>query len=214
VAKRVGEGVRVEIWSDVVCPWCYVGKRRFEAAVERFDGEVDVVYRAFELDPAVPTGGVPLGDYLSRKFGGAGAVTKMQGYLAKLGSEVGIEFRWDGIVRVNTFAAQRLLAWALADNPATQSRLKERLLKAYFSDNLDVGDHQVLASLAGEVGLDVATAAEVLATGQFGDQVRDDERRAGEVDIHSVPTYMVDQRFAIPGAQDPDTFLRLLQQAA
>jgi predicted DsbA family dithiol-disulfide isomerase len=210
--------MRVEIWSDVVCPWCYVGTRRFEAAVERFrdggGGDVEVVHRAFELDPTVPAEGMDLADYLARKFGGTGAVAASHTRLAGIGADAGIEFRWEGKRRVNTFDAHRLTAWALDTAGAeAQHRLHQALFRAYFTDNLDVADHGVLAGLAADVGLDRDLAAEVLATGAYADTVRAEELQAGERDIHAVPTFVIEDRWAVPGAQDVDTFVRVLEQA-
>jgi len=125
-----------------------------------------------------------------------------------------IQFRWDGKRRVNTFDAHRLTAWALdVAGARTQHALHQRLFRAYFTENLDVADHGVLARLAGEVGLDADVAAEVLATGGYADTVRAEELRAGELDIHAVPTFVIEGRWAIPGAQDVDTFAELLGRA-
>jgi predicted DsbA family dithiol-disulfide isomerase len=206
--------MQVEIWSDVVCPWCYVGKRRFDTAVASFDGDVEVVFRAFELDPAVPNSGEPLEEYLRRKFGSADAIGSVQRRLDAMGDDVGIDFRWEGKRRANTFDAHRLLAWSLeVEGNAAQARLKERLMQAYFTDNLDVADHAVLAGLAGEAGLDATVAADVLATDAKAETVRADERSARELDIYAVPTFVIEGRWAIPGAQDADTFVRVLDRA-
>lgn len=209
--------MRVEIWSDVVCPWCYVGTRRFEQAVERVraeGGEVEVVHRAFELDPTVPAEGTDLSAYLARKFGGRGAVAAANQRLRGVGGDLGIEFRWEGKRRVNTFDAHRLAAWALDTAGAdVQHALHQVLFRAYFTDNADVSDHTVLAGLAAEVGLDRDLAAEALATGAYADVVRAEERQASEADIHAVPTFVIEGRWAIPGAQDVDTFVRVLTTA-
>jgi predicted DsbA family dithiol-disulfide isomerase len=208
--------VRVDIWSDVVCPWCYVGTRRFEEAVARLEGPgVEVVHRAFELDPGVPPGGKDLAEYLARKFGGAQKVAMTHDRLDRAADDVGVDFRWDGKRRVNTFDAHRLAAWALDTAGAeVQNDLHQRLFRAYFTDNRDLADHAVLAGLAGEAGLDPDRAAEVLAGGAYADEVRADERRAGELDIHAVPTFVIEGRWAIPGAQDIDTFVELLGRAS
>jgi predicted DsbA family dithiol-disulfide isomerase len=210
--------MRVEIWSDVVCPWCYVGTRRFEEAVERFrargGGDVEVAHRAFELDPTVPAEGVDLDAYLARKFGGADRLARVHDRLDHAGADVDIHFRWEGKRRANTFDAHRLTAWALdVAGPKVQHALHQRLFRAYFTDNLDVADHAVLARLAADVGLDADLAAEVLATGAHADTVRAEERQAGEHDIHAVPTFVIERRWAIPGAQDTDTFVELLERA-
>jgi predicted DsbA family dithiol-disulfide isomerase len=210
--------VHVEIWSDMVCPWCYVGTRRFEEVVARLrdDGkDVEVIHRAFELDPTVPAGGQDLADYLARKFGGSGRVADSHARLSLLGGDVGIDFRWEGKRRLNTFDAHRLAAWALETaGPEVQGALVQRVFRAYFTDNLDIADHGVLADLAGEVGLDPDLAAEALATGAHAETVRAEERRAGDLDIHAVPTFVIEGRWSIPGAQDVDTFVRLLGKVA
>jgi predicted DsbA family dithiol-disulfide isomerase len=208
--------VRVDIWSDVVCPWCYVGTRRFEEAIARLDGpEVEVVHRAFELDPGVPPEGQDLAEYLARKFGGAQRVTMTHDRLARAAGDVDVDFRWEGKRRVNTFDAHRLAAWALDTAGArAQNELHQRLFRAYFTDNRDLADHAVLAELAGETGLDAGRAAAILATDAHAEEVRADERQAGELDIHAVPTFVIDGRWAIPGAQDIDTFVELLERAA
>jgi predicted DsbA family dithiol-disulfide isomerase len=210
--------MRVEIWSDVVCPWCYLGTRRFEEAVERFrakgGGEVEVVHRAFELDPTVPAEGMDLAGYLARKFGSADRMAQMHDRLDHAGADVDVHFRWEGKRRVNTFDAHRLTAWALdTAGPQVQQALHQGLFRAYFTDNLDLADHGVLSTLAAEVGLDADLAAEVLATGAYAEAVRAEELQAAEHDIHAVPTFVVEDRWAIPGAQDIDTFVELLERA-
>lgn len=205
--------MEVEIWSDVVCPWCYVGTRRFSAALDRFDGDVDVSYRAFELDPTVPPGGMDLADYLARKFGGPGALDGVRGRLARVGAELGIEFRWDGKRRVNTFDAHRLAVWAdEVGGPEVRAALEQRLFRAYFTDNDDVSDHAVLSALAAD--MDPVAASEALATDAGADEVRAEEARATELGISAVPTFVIEGRWAIPGAQDIDTFVQVLQRAA
>jgi predicted DsbA family dithiol-disulfide isomerase len=207
--------MHVEIWSDVVCPWCYVGTRRFSAALDRFEGDVDVRYRAFELDPTVPPEGMDLADYLARKFGSPAALDGVRGRLAHVGAEVGIDFRWAGKRRVNTFDAHRLAVWGEeVRGPEVRAALEQRLFRAYFTGNDDVSDHAVLSALAADVDLDAAAAAEALATGSGGDRVRAEEAQATEVGISAVPTFVIEGRWAIPGAQDVDTFVQVLQRAA
>ena len=207
--------MRVDIWSDVVCPWCYLGTRRFEEAVARLGGgDVEVVHRAFELDPTVPPGGQDLAEYLARKFGGSQRVTATHDRLARAASDLGLDFRWEGKRRVNTFDAHRLAAWTLdVAGAEVQNDLHQRLFRAYFTDNRDLADHTVLAALAAEAGLDPDRAAEVLASGAYGDEVRADELQASELDIHAVPTFVIEGRWIIPGAQEIDTFVELLERA-
>jgi predicted DsbA family dithiol-disulfide isomerase len=211
--------MQVEIWSDVVCPWCYVGTRRFEQALDRLAAEdgptVEVVHRAFELDPTVPAEGVDLGGYLAAKFGGRARVGQVNDRLAAAADGLDIDFRWEGKRRVNTFDAHRLAAWALASaGHEAQNALHRRLFRAYFTDNLDLSDHEVLASLTGSVGLSQTLAGAALASGAYAEEVRADERRASELEIHAVPTFVLAGAWAIPGAQDVDTFVRVLRRAA
>ena len=207
--------MRVDIWSDVVCPWCYLGTRRFEEAVARLEGsELEVVHRAFELDPNVPAEGMDLAEYLARKFGGTQRVAMTHDRLDQAAGDVDVDFRWDGKRRINTFDAHRLAAWALdTSGPEVQNDVHQRLFRAYFTDNRDLADHAVLAALAAEAGLDPDRAAEVLATDAYGDEVRADERQASELDIHAVPTFVIEGRWVIPGAQEIDTFVELLERA-
>lgn len=206
--------MKVEIWSDVVCPWCHVGLARFEEAIRRlgWDGQdIQIEYRPFELDPRVPPGGVDLTDYLKAKFGPNASIASIEGRIGEAGTEVGIDFDWAGVRRVNTFDAHRLLEWTLATAGApAQVKLKRRLMKAYFEEVGDVADHESLAGYAAEVGLDRADALAVLASDRFGQEVREGEAEARELEIHAVPTFVLERRLAIPGAQDPDTFVTML----
>lgn len=205
--------MRVEIWSDVVCPWCHVGKARFEEALRRlgWEDEVEVVYRPFELDRRVPREGVPLLEYLQQKFGSRATIESIEGRVGDAGAELGLTFEWASVRRANTFDAHRLLAWALdTAGWRDQGRLKRRLMEAYFAEGLDVGDPAVLARLAGEVGLDAAEAAQVLASDAYAEAVRAGEAEAREREIHAVPTFVLGGMFAVPGAQEPETFVSLL----
>lgn len=205
--------MRVEIWSDVVCPWCHVGKARFEEAVRRlsWEDEVEVVYRPFELDRSVRAEGVPIVDYLQQKFGSRATIESIEGRVGEAGAELGLRFDWANVRRANTFDAHRLLAWALdVAGWRKQGDLKRRLMEAYFAEGAFVADRAVLASLAGEVGLDADAATAVLDSDAYGDAVRAGEAEAEQLDIHAVPTFVVERRLAIPGAQDPETFVSVL----
>jgi predicted DsbA family dithiol-disulfide isomerase len=206
--------VQVEIWSDVVCPWCYVGKARFEEALRRLgwdEDDVTVTFRPFELDRHVPPEGYDLVEYLQAKFGPGASIEAIEGRVAEAGADLGLEFDWARARRVNTFAAHQLLEWALrTDGPPAQGRLKSRLMRAYFAEGGDVSDPANLASLAAEVGLDADAAMAVLVSGELEEAVRAAEQEAQQLDIHAVPTFVVERRFAIPGAQDPETFVSAL----
>lgn len=206
--------VRVEIWSDVACPWCYVGTRRFERAVEETGIDVDVVYRSFELDPSVPRDGdaPPLVDYLERKYGDRARVQAAHARLTAAGTELGIDFRWAGMRRANTFDAHRLLAWALETSGAEAQRaLKQVMLRAYFTDGQVVTDPEVLADLAAEVGLDRDAALEVLASDRYADDVRAAREAAYADGITAVPTFVIEGRYLLQGAHETASWVRALR---
>ena len=205
--------MKVEIWSDIACPWCYVGMQRFGRAVEETAVDVDVVYRSFELDPAVPTGGdsPPLVDYLARKFGDRSHVQAAHARLTSAGADLGIDFRWAGMRRANTFDAHRLLAWALHEHgPDRQRALKQRLLHAYFTDGLDVADHGVLTGLAADVELDAEAAAALLESTAEADFVRAERAEAYTNGVTAVPTFVIEGEWVLQGAHDTDKWVRAL----
>jgi predicted DsbA family dithiol-disulfide isomerase len=205
--------VQLEIWSDIACPWCLVGTARFERAVEETGIEVDVVYRSFELDPNVPTGGAApnLVDYLATKFGDRSRVQAAHARLTSAGAELGIDFRWSIMKRANTFDAHRLLAWALRTEGALAQRtLKKRILRAYFTEGADVSDRAVLADLAAEAGLDREQAVEVLATDAESATVREEEALAHREGIAAVPTFVVEGRWMLQGALETEKWVRAL----
>ena len=205
--------MQVEIWSDVACPWCYVGTGRFERALEQTGLDVDVVYRSYELDPNVPTGDAAplLVDYLSRKFGDRSRVQAAHARLTTAGAELGIDFRWSVMRRANTFDAHRLLAWALrTEGPLVQRALKKALLRAYFTEGRDIADRSVLAELAAEVGLDPTLAGEVLATDAEAATVREEEALAHREGIAAVPTFVVEGKWMLQGALETEQWVRAL----
>ncbi len=205
----------VEIWSDVVCPWCYIGKRRFEAAVAELAGEIDihVVYRPYQLDPrAAPGSATPVVDAYARKFGGPEQAERIIAHVSGVAAADGIEFRMDRALRANTLLAHRLL-W-LTEATGHQSAMKERLLRAYFTDGLDVGDPDVLAACAADVGLDPDRVRAFLTSDDGVLEVREQLDHAAEQGITAVPTFVIDGTWAIPGAQDVDTFVQVLRRLA
>ena len=210
--------MQVEIWSDVVCPWCYIGKRRFEAALAGFAhaDEVTVVWRSFELDPTAPP--ERTGDYasrLARKYGMSHeqAMARLH-HMTDVAAEEGLEFDFARTRAGNTFDAHRVIHLALARGGAElQGAVKERLLRAYFSEGEPIGDVDALVRLAGEVGLDEADVKDVLGGDAFADHVRADEAAAEELDVSGVPFVLVDRKFAVSGAQDTTVFARVLERA-
>jgi predicted DsbA family dithiol-disulfide isomerase len=201
----------VEIYSDVVCPWCYIGKRRFEAALERFDGrdEVQVVFKPFQLDPRAPTQPTPVADAYARKFGGPHEAARIIEQMTATAAAEGLDFHLDVAQRANTFDAHRLLAFALGHG--RQDAMKERLLQAYFVEGKDVADHDQLADLAADVGLDRAEVAAFLRSDEGTEALRQELRDSLERGISAVPTFVFAGLWSVPGAQDPDTMLRVLE---
>ncbi len=208
--------MRIDIWSDVICPWCYLGKRRFERALAQLPwaDEVEVHWHAYLLDPTATAEPKDLREAIDRKYG-PGSFDGMTKRLTALGAPEGIEYRFDRALRVSTVDAHRLLAWAWEVGGATaQGELKERLLRAYFTDGANVADHATLARIAAEAGLDAAVAGEVLgASGAYRDQVLADLQAAMDREITGVPAFIVAERLMIPGAQEVDTFVNVLERA-
>jgi predicted DsbA family dithiol-disulfide isomerase len=208
--------MKVEIWSDVVCPWCYVGKRRFEKALAEFDGRdsVQVVYRSFELNPAAERDeGGDLAGRLARKYGvSMEEAQAMNQRVTDAAAGEGVEFRLDVARPGNTFDAHRLLH--LAASEGRQAEMKERLVRAYFTEGRAIGDVEVLGELAVEVGLDRARAAEVLGGDEFSDAVRRDEREAAQLGISGVPFFVFDRRYGVSGAQLAEVFSGALEHAS
>jgi predicted DsbA family dithiol-disulfide isomerase len=207
--------MRVEIWSDVVCPWCYVGKRRFEAALGRFEhaGDVEVVWRSFELDPSAPaTADVDLVGHLAAKYRvSRDEARAMNDRVTAVAAGEGLAFRLDRARRGNTFDAHRLVHLAAASG--RQDAMEERLMAAYFTEGEPVADPESLVRQAVAVGLDEAEARRVLAGDAFGADVRADEDDARRLGVTSVPFYVVDRRYGVAGAQPPDVLLGALRQA-
>jgi predicted DsbA family dithiol-disulfide isomerase len=201
----------VEIYSDVVCPWCYVGKRRFEEALARFDGrdDVQVVWRPFQLDPHAPPTPTPVADAYARKFGGPDQAVQIIEKMTATAAAAGLEFHLDEAQRANTFDAHRLIDRAAADG--RQDAMKERLLRAYFTEGRDIGDAATLAELAGEVGLDVDEVRRFLASDDGKAQLREELVTGLERGVTAVPTFVFEGRWAVPGAQEADTMLRVLE---
>jgi predicted DsbA family dithiol-disulfide isomerase len=206
--------VDVEIWSDIACPWCYVGKRRFEAALEQFEHreDVNVTWRSFELDPGAPyerTG--DRAERLAQKYGmTVEQAREAEQRLTGVATGEGLDFRFDIARSGITFDAHRLVH--LAETHGLQDAMKERLLRAYFTEGELMSDHDTLVRMAVEVGLQGQKVRELLAGERYADEVRADERTAGELGISAVPTFVVDRKLGASGAQPPGALLDLLRQ--
>jgi predicted DsbA family dithiol-disulfide isomerase len=205
----------VDIWSDVVCPWCYLGKRRFESALERFAHRDDVMvtWHSFELDPDAPQANdEPAAERLARKYGiSVQDAEAKHAQMTELGAAEGLEFRYEKSRSGNTFDAHRLIQ--LAGEHDLQDAVKERLMSAYFTEGEPIGDPDRLVALVAEAGLDADEARAVLEGDAYADAVREDEQIARQIGIHGVPFFVIGRRLGIAGAQPADVLLRALEQA-
>ena len=205
----------VEVWSDVVCPWCRIGRAHLAQALARFPhaDDVRVIYRSFELDPSAP--GVrddSIVDQLTRKYGmDAAQVQAMLDTVSERGADVGLEFRFDQARSGSTFDAHRLLH--LARQTGQQDALQDRLMAAHFVEGRALGDPGELAEVAVAAGLDPAAVASVLESDAFADAVRQDEHQARTLGVTGVPFFVIDRRLGVSGAQPADVLLSALEQA-
>jgi predicted DsbA family dithiol-disulfide isomerase len=209
--------MQIDIWSDVVCPWCYIGKRRFESALRRFEhaDEVKVRWRSFELDPRAPfrrSGN--MAQHIAAKYGMTvdAARDRLEG-MNRLAAEEGLRFDLARTQGGNTLDAHRLIHLGYEHGDDTGGDVKEALLHAYFEELLPVSDPDVLVDVATGCGIDKDEVCAVLAGDRFADAVRADEATAASLGATGVPFFVVNGAFAIPGAQDPDTFLAVLRRA-
>ncbi len=210
--------IRIDFVSDVVCPWCAVGLASLHAALARLGGEVqaEIHFQPFELNPDLPKEGETITEHLGRKYGMTPEQLQQNGAaLVQRAADVGFRIDLDKRDHIyNTFDAHRLLHWAGALGAAQQEALKFALLRAYHSEGRDVSDRDVLTSVAAEAGLDADAAAQILASNEYADEVRADERFFLERGIHSVPAIILDQQYLISGGQPPEVFEQALRQLA
>lgn len=207
--------MKVEIWADIVCPWCYVGKRRFEEALALFAhrDEVEVTYRSFELDPDAPhLSDKTMVDYLAHKLSVAPEqALKMIAHTMATAAGAGLDLHIDEALPANSFDAHRLLHFSREHGLAME--LQEKLYAAHFTEGRAIGDKDVLVHIAAEVGLDEALARKVMDEEAYADDVRLEEQTAAELGIRAVPFFVVDRRYGVSGAQNPDVLLDVLQDA-
>jgi predicted DsbA family dithiol-disulfide isomerase len=207
--------MRIEIWSDVVCPWCYIGKRRFESALARFEHQkqVEVVWRSFELDPYAPQRAEgTLEEMLSKKYGvSLKEAAGMNARVTALAAKEGLDYHLDQAQRDNTFNAHRLIHLGAAHN--LQDEVKERLLRAYFTEGRPISDPETLVAIGAEAGIPADEVRSMLAGDAYADAVRADEQRASAFGIRGVPFFVLDEQFGVSGAQEAAVFLNTLEQA-
>jgi predicted DsbA family dithiol-disulfide isomerase len=204
--------MRIDIYSDTVCPWCFVGKRRFELALElRPLYEPQVTWRPFELNPDLPWEGADRAEYLAAKIGDASRIAAMQDNLMRLGEAIGLQFRFDLIRRVPNTRRSHLLI-AHAGRRGLQSQLKGRLMQAYFQEGADIGDVEELVRLAAQVGLPERESRSALVLREGQDGVVAAERHATVLGITGVPTFVFNGQYTISGAQEPAALAQVLDQ--
>jgi predicted DsbA family dithiol-disulfide isomerase len=207
--------MKVEVWSDFACPFCYIGKRRLEEALSQFEhGEkVEVEFRSFELDPNAKVDiGFDVYDYLSTKYG----MSREQAIsnnvqLTEQAKTLGLDYHFDTMILTNTFDAHQLTHFAA--KYGKREEMAERLFKAYFTDSKHLGKKETLADLAAELGLDRAEALTALEEGTYKQEVRSDEQEAGELGVRGVPFFVIDRKYAVSGAQPSEVFLQAVTKA-
>ena len=211
--------MQVEIWSDVVCPWCYIGKKRFETALKNLAAEgltidIDIVFRPFQLDPSAPVDSTsPVIEGYAKKFGGVEQAEKIISHVTNAAADSGITFNMGEALRANTLGAHRLLFLALQHHGSeVQNQVKQSLLESYFTNGLDIGTREVLVAAATSAGISRATAEKYVDSNDGDVEVRHDIMRAGDLGITAVPTFVFDGKWSVPGAQDVAVFENVLRR--
>jgi predicted DsbA family dithiol-disulfide isomerase len=204
--------MQIDIVSDTVCPWCFIGKRRLERALElRPDVGYDIRWRAYRLDPTIPSGGVDRKQYMQAKFGDNPNRHAIQEALRQAGESENIAFAFDQIARSpNTLDSHRLIRWSAS--AGVQNQMVERLFEAYFEDGLDIGDRDILVEIANEVGMDSATVSDLLEQGTDSEIIEDEDALAHRMGISGVPTFIFNNKYLVSGAQDPDNIVQVIDK--
>ncbi len=212
----MSRSIKIDFVSDVSCPWCVIGLKSLEAALSHLSGttEADIHFQPFELNPQMSPAGEDVAEHIARKYGsGAAQIAQTQEAIRARGADLGFEFRFGKRLRIyNTFDAHRLLRWA--EGSGKQKALKEALFAAYFTDGLDVSDHQVLSEAAAKAGLDPVRARQILQSDEYATEVREREQWYQNQGIHAVPAVILNDRYLIQGGQPVETFERALRQVA
>jgi predicted DsbA family dithiol-disulfide isomerase len=209
-----GIPLKVDIVSDVVCPWCIIGYKQLQKALDSMSGVFDVTIRwhPFELNPRMPEQGQNLREHISQKYGSTAEQSKAaKARMMTLGESLGFTFDYfDEMRMVNTFRAHQLLYWA--GTQGRQTELELELFEAFFSLRQDVSDGQVLAAVAGRVGLPVSEALAVVVDGRYAQAVREEQKIWLDKDVHAVPAFLFNEKYMVPGAQEAETFVRILNK--
>ena len=211
--------MRIEIFSDVICPWCFIGKRRFETAISRLrergvDVDVEYVFRPFQLDPTAPSDSpTPAKDAYAKKFGGQEKATEILQHVTSVAAQDNITFNMDIAVRANTFLAHRMLGYALKQHgTAIQIVLKEKIMDAYFTNGLNIGEISVLADCAESAGIPRPEAMTFLESDSLVNEIRAEIAEASDYGVTAVPTFIINGQWSVPGAQDVEMFERIIER--
>lgn len=216
---RTGESrtrLRIDVVSDVVCPWCFIGQKRLETALAAVpEVAVEVNWRPFQLDPTIPAGGADRKAYMKAKFGDESRIREMHERVEALGRAEGIAFDFEAIaVSPNTLDAHRVIRWASASSGEVQNRLVRRLFRLYFEEGADTGDHAVLARAAGESGMDAPVVETMLASDADRDTVAQEVATASRMGVTGVPCFLFEGKYAVMGAQDSAVLADAVRQIA
>lgn len=208
--------VIIDVVSDVVCPWCFIGSKRLEKAIAAVGAvEAHVSWRPFQLDPSIPAQGLDRRDYMLGKFGSEDRIREIHARIEPLGAAEGIAFDFDAImVSPNTLDAHRLIRWAAANGEDVQGRLVRLLFSLYFEQGRNIGDHAVLIAAAREAGMDSAVVETLLPTDADTEAVRNEIATASRMGVTGVPCFLLERRYAVMGAQDTDTLADAIRQVA
>ncbi|MER9430211.1 DsbA family protein [Mesorhizobium sp. M0408] len=207
--------ITVDVVSDVVCPWCFIGQKRLDKAIAAVDIDVHIRWRPFQLDPTIPPEGKNRRDYMVAKFGSEQRIREIHARIEPLGEAEGISFTFDAIkVAPNTLDAHRLIRWAGTAGEAIQNRLVRRLFQLNFEEGANLGDHAVLIEAAREAGMDASVVETLLPTDADVEAVRTEIATASRMGISGVPCFLLEGKYAVMGAQDADTLADALRQVA
>ncbi len=210
--RDADDPLTIDVVSDVVCPWCYLGEKRLAAALAEESEPVVVRWRPYQLDPTIPQGGLDRQAYMARKFGNDGKLKAVHDRLVQLGAEIDLPFAFDRITRApNTLDAHRLIRWSASSG--AQGAVVDRLFHGYFVEGRDIGDHATLIDIAAENGLDADLVGRLLADGADVDAVQDEIAQAQAIGVTGVPFFIFAGRLGVPGAQDVSTLRRAIAQA-
>ncbi|MCW3071084.1 MAG: oxidoreductase [Bacteroidetes bacterium] len=208
--------MKVEIWSDIMCPFCYIGKRKFEKALEQFEhkGDVEIIWKSFQLNPDMETDpGRNINQYLAEIKGWSLEQAKeMNGRVTQMAEAVGLKYDFDKAIVANSFDAHRLIQ--LAKTKGKGDLAEERLFKAYFTEGSNIADKETLSAIGTSIGLEPEEVKEVLDSDKFAENVQEDLNESQQIGVRGVPFFVFDRKYAVSGAQESDAFLEVLRKAS